>query len=359
MSRSRGQAAAAGMGALLILLALIAGLPALLYRLGGSPLPGHLPGATQVGHALLHRDSASLVLAAVRDVSWIAWALFTLAVLAEVQAVLRRRTAPRLRLGGMQSAAGLVALAALTFTAAPVGTLLTTPQPVPAVLQADVTPGLAAPFTIAPHARPAVAPGPAVAPPAPARHARSAAPDAGAGADAGPGLGWGTGAGPGDSGPAAMAGPRAETVAAVTAAGESGARAGSAQEEGMGFIQLVTVRPGDCLWTIAQQHLGHGDLYHEIVALNLGHDMGDGQIFANPSVIQPGWVLHVPADPGAPPPGRPQPGSGSPAPGSGGAGGTHAGHPTSSPSFGHPHAAATPPATPAATASPRPGRPRP
>jgi hypothetical protein len=135
VSRRRGQAAAAGLGALLILLALIVGLPALLYRLGGSPLPGHLPGATQVGHALLHRDSASLVLAAVRDVSWIAWALFTLAVLAEVQAVLRRRTAPRLRLGGMQSAAGrLVALAALTFTAAPVGTLLTTPQPVSAVL---------------------------------------------------------------------------------------------------------------------------------------------------------------------------------------------------------------------------------
>ena len=120
----------------------------------------------------------------------------------------------------------------------------------------------------------------------------------------------------------------------------------------MGFIQLVTVRPGDCLWTIAQQHLGHGDLYHEIVALNLGHDMGDGQIFTNPSVIQPGWVLHVPADPGGPLPGTPGPGSGSPAAGRGGDGGTHAGHPTSSPSFGHPHASATPAATPAATASP-------
>ena len=93
MSRGRGRPAAAGLAALVTLLALVAGLPVLLYRLGGSPLPGHLPALRQVGRALLHRDSASVVLAAVRDVTWLAWALFTLAVLAEVQAVLRRRTA--------------------------------------------------------------------------------------------------------------------------------------------------------------------------------------------------------------------------------------------------------------------------
>ena len=46
----------------------------------------------------------------------------------------------------------------------------------------------------------------------------------------------------------------------------------------MGFYQLVTVRPGDCLWTIAQQYLGNGDRYTEIVELNLGHDMGHGQV---------------------------------------------------------------------------------
>ena len=227
MSRSRGRSAAAGLGALLILLALLAGLPVLLYRLGGSPLPGHLPGASQVGHALLHRDSASIVLAVVRDVSWIAWALFTLAVLAEVQAVLRRRTPPRLWLGGMQTAAArLVALAALTFSAAPVGTLLATPQPVSTVLQADVTAMPAPHFTMA-----ARMPSPA---------------------------------------------PRTETVAAMSTTTAAGARAGSAGENGMGISQVVTVQPGDCLWSIAQQRLGSGDRFHEIVALNLGHDMGDG-----------------------------------------------------------------------------------
>ena len=63
----------------------------------------------------------------------------------------------------------------------------------------------------------------------------------------------------------------------------------------MGFYQLVTVRPGDCLWTIAQQYLGNGDRYTEIVDLNLGHDMGHGQAFTDPSMIWPGWVLHLPA----------------------------------------------------------------
>ena len=139
MTRSRRAATAAGLGAIAALLAVVVGLPVLLYLLGGSPLPAHLlggsshpghpSGLSSVGHDLLHRDSAGVVLGAVRIISWLAWAAFTLAVLNELQAALRRRTPPRLFLGGLQDAAGrLVALAALRFTAAPVGTLLATPQ---------------------------------------------------------------------------------------------------------------------------------------------------------------------------------------------------------------------------------------
>ena len=365
MSRGRGRSAAAGLGALLVLLALIAGLPVLLYRLGGSPLPGHVPAAAQVGHALLHRDSASVVLAAVRDVTWVAWALFTLAVLAEVQAVLRRRTAPRLWLGGMQTAAArLVALASLTFSAAPVATLLATPQPVSTVLQADVTAMPGAHFTVAPRlpsgapppapsreapappwaaatGRPEIQPGPAIPSPALTPAAPGTSPWAG----------W-PGGGPGN-GSEAAAGPRVETVAAVLGTA-AGAQAGPAQEDGMGIIQLVTVQPGDCLWTIAQQHLGSGGRYHEIVALNLGHDMGNGQVLTNPSLIQPGWVLHLPAGGGVAQPGGGAPPGGGPPPGPGG--GTHPGHPVSGPPFSSPHpsASAAPVATPSAGPSAQP-----
>jgi DNA-binding SARP family transcriptional activator len=264
VTAGRGRHVAAGIAALAALIALTAGLPVLLYRLGGSPLPGHLPGLSQVGHGLLHRETPEVFLAVVRDVSWLAWAAFTLAVLTEVQAVARRRTPPRLWLGGLQGAAGrLVALAALTFTSAPAATLLATPQPVSSVAMV----------------------------------------------------------------------PQAE-VTGMPSAHSHG------QGMSMDFFQLVTVRPGDCLWSIAQHYLGSGDRYHEIVQLNLGHDMGHGQQFSDPAVIQPGWVLHVPSGGDG---GGSHPGShGGAGTGSTGQHGTHTGHPTHDHHFRHRHHAAPP-----------------
>jgi hypothetical protein len=93
-----------GLAALITLLVLLAGLPLLLYRLGGSPVPAHVAAPGQIWRALLRRDNGWLFLAAVRDVSWLAWAAFTAAVIAEVQATLRGRNAPRMRLGGLQAA---------------------------------------------------------------------------------------------------------------------------------------------------------------------------------------------------------------------------------------------------------------
>ena len=52
--------------------------------------------------------------------------------------------------------------------------------------------------------------------------------------------------------------------------------------------RVVVVREGDCLWTIAQHYLGAGDRYTEIVNLNLGHQMADGQVFSDPSLILAG-----------------------------------------------------------------------
>jgi DNA-binding SARP family transcriptional activator len=301
VTRGRGSQAAAGVVALLTLLALVAGLPVLLYRLGGSPLPGHLPGLTQVRHGLLHRESPGVFLAAVRDISWIAWAAFTLAVLAEAQAVLRRRTPPRLWLGGLQGAAArLVALAALTFTSTPVGTLLTTPQPVSAVTvapQADVTAASAQVTTAFQEA----------------------------------------------------AAPHTQTARDTAAREDATAARSGAQGMSMDFFQLVTVRPGDCLWTIAQRYLGSGDRYQEIVSLNLGHGMGNGQVFSDPSVIWPGWVLHLPAHGGGQDSGSQDSGSqgtgsqgtGSPGTAGGSQAGTHGGHQTRDRHFRHPHRTAS------------------
>jgi DNA-binding SARP family transcriptional activator len=322
VTRRRGPAVAAGLAALITLVALVVGLPVLLYKLGGSPLPSHVPSIAQIGHALLHRDSGGVFLAAVRDISWIAWVLFTLAVLVEVQAVLRRRTPPRLWLGGMQGAAGrLVAIAALAFTTAPVGTLLVAPQAAHAAV-----------MTVVPRSGMASLPQAGVTYPAPAGAASALSQHAGS--------------------------PGAQEDAI-------GAEPAVSQGKSMGFVQLVTVKPGDCLWTIAQRYLGNGDRYHEIVSLNLGHDMGHGQVFSDPSVVWTGWVLHVPTAGQHTDGGGSHAGHQSDAGGSGGAGrhsssasgsgsagdsghGAHGGHPSGHQHFRHPHPAAS--ATPSGQA---------
>src|SRR5579875_2086600 len=264
MSRGRAglTALARGCAAMAVLAVLVIGLPVLLYRLGGSPVPRHLPRLAQVSGALLRRDDGTVFLDAVRDISWIAWAAFTIAVVAEVQAHLRGRSAPRLRVAGLQGLAGLlVAVAAMTFSGSPAVLVTAAPAALAATLHASAD-------------RPA------------------------------------------------------------------GAR-------------LVTVQPGDCLWSIASRYLGAGDRYPEIVELNLGRDMGHGQVFSDPADIWPGWVLRLPApghrhDPAALT-GRGRAGTGSRGGARGAAGsghgqaarpGEHAAHPGGDPRFGRPHPAA-------------------
>jgi DNA-binding SARP family transcriptional activator len=58
------------------------------------------------------------------------------------------------------------------------------------------------------------------------------------------------------------------------------------------------VQAGDSLWTIAETHLGDGADWTAIAALNLGHPMGGGHSFVDPSVILPGWTLRLPIEPG-------------------------------------------------------------
>src|SRR5260221_2082860 len=117
-----------GLTALLTLIILVVGLPIALYRLGGDPLPHHIPSWHHIGTLLLHRDNGTVFLGAVRDLSWIAWAAFTAAVAVEAQAAVRGRRAPRLRRLCIQNAASwLVAASALAFSSQPAAVLASTP----------------------------------------------------------------------------------------------------------------------------------------------------------------------------------------------------------------------------------------
>lgn len=108
-----------GLAAAAVIVAVIGGVPLLLLRIASSPLPAHLPGWHQLGTLLAQRDNTgSVFLALVRDLTWLAWLIFTVALVVELQAVARGRLAPQLHLGGIQGAAAkLAAIAALSFSA--------------------------------------------------------------------------------------------------------------------------------------------------------------------------------------------------------------------------------------------------
>lgn len=54
------------------------------------------------------------------------------------------------------------------------------------------------------------------------------------------------------------------------------------------------VRPGDTLWSIAEQAYGSGTEYRRLVDANVGRAMPDGRVFSAQGVIQPGWRLSAP-----------------------------------------------------------------
>ncbi|MFG3603584.1 LysM peptidoglycan-binding domain-containing protein [Micromonospora chersina] len=124
-----------GLGALVVLCAVLGGGPIALLAFAGNPLPDHLPTLAEVGTALTSRDDGQLFLRALAVVGWFGWATFAFSVLVELLAGALRRPAPRLP--GMRrqqrAAAALVGSVALILAASPAAAsaaTLAAPQPV-------------------------------------------------------------------------------------------------------------------------------------------------------------------------------------------------------------------------------------
>jgi DNA-binding SARP family transcriptional activator len=109
-----------GVAALAVLVFLLAGIPAGLYLVGGSPIPQSVPSWAEVTARLTQPDTDNtLFLAAVRLIGWAAWAIFTATTLAEAIGFIRGHSLPRLPapVRPLQHLArDLIATAALIFT---------------------------------------------------------------------------------------------------------------------------------------------------------------------------------------------------------------------------------------------------
>lgn len=175
-------------------------------------------------------DDGTVALGVIGVVAWIAWAIFTLSVVLDIAARVRSRRAPELPgLAVPQLAAGqLVGLATLLFISLPAVTAVAT------VPRAEAAPLHVPERTLT---SPAV-PSPAVAAPEPENQVEAA-----------------------------------------------DAHATDAQA-----TEAYTVKRGDSLWKIANERLGDGTRYVELVALNRAI-LGD-----RPDFLDPGTVLRVPLD---------------------------------------------------------------
>jgi LysM repeat protein len=139
-----------GLGALAVLVAVLAGGPIALLAFAGNPLPDHVPTLSEIGTTLTSRDDGQLFLRTLALLGWAGWATFALSVLVELPARMLGR--PAIRLPGMsrqqRAAAALVGSVALILVASPAATAastMTTPHYAP-----PAAPAVSAPAVVQP-----------------------------------------------------------------------------------------------------------------------------------------------------------------------------------------------------------------
>src|SRR6476646_6431434 len=232
----------AGVGAIVLLVALTVGVPIALITVVGLPLPHSLPKLS----ALTSQLDINAILRILSVIIWLAWIQLVWCVLVEIKAAASHVAAsPKVPLAGAtQSLAHrLVTAALLLFTAA-----------------AALTP------TVISHG-----------PPRPA-HSVSA-----------------------QVTPAPLTPAQVTPAIPVTPAGLTAAQAAQSHHHAPNSDKMYTVNPPvgrfhESLWEIAHNHLGDGRRYREIFELNKDRVQPDGSKLTIASLIRPGWQLLMPKD---------------------------------------------------------------
>lgn len=313
--RGRVQTAAALLRALVslsVLVALMAGLPALLWWATSIVGP---PGLAALHSLLSTEDSGQVFLLLLACIGWAGWACFTIAVLLEIPAQLRGRAAPQIRgLVGQRIAAALVGTLLL---ALPAGTALAAPATaVPAGLPVNSASAVAVPGTQSNTAR-AEASSQAVGT-AVTHTVRDTRPAESLWSIAAERLSdgekWGDIAAL-NEGHTMSDGTTFQAdrpiqpgwTLRLPADARPATDGDSPRQMGPPPATTYTVQEGDNLTGIAATTLGNPDRYGEIFDLNSGHVLPDGNVFTDPDLIYPGQQLTLPPPATATPSPPPQP----------------------------------------------------
>ncbi|GLZ15873.1 hypothetical protein Acsp04_61080 [Actinomadura sp. NBRC 104425] len=227
-----------GIGAFIVLASLLVGFPFLLYVVGGSPIPDHLPAWPEVASALMRPDDDhALFLSAVRLIGWSAWLLFAVLIGTETVGYLAGRPGPHLPRPVRPAqllARDLVAMAALLFTASTALTSSVGSLPAHAVTaEAEELPAPSPSFTSDASTHPQAVP--------------------------------------------------------TTEPSKADAKRPS--------WRTRTIKRGDTLWDIARRHYGSGRLYPRIFKASRDLDQPTGvPLLRRPSLIYPGQRIRIPLD---------------------------------------------------------------
>ncbi len=232
-TRGRLRRLARGIGALIVLVAVVVGVPALMT--GMHMLPHSVPSPHQLGQDFKQRDNGPIAVVVIAAGVWICWLLFTVSLIPEIAAAIRKR--PSFVLPGLSAfqrpAGSLVAAVAIAFTVAPMIGALT-------VIRAEAAP-----------------------PPLPGSRNSVAIAFA----------------------PLLAAPDRSISRSHPDQHGISGAHPRTVREPNPTYV----VQRRDTMWRIAEDHLGDPMRYTEIVQLN-------AQVIGPDNEIATGTVLVMPAD---------------------------------------------------------------
>lgn len=284
----------AGLFALLVIVAIVVGLPVVLLAVGANPLEG----ISLSLDALTSPDDGTLFLAVIKIVAWISWALLTISLVLELLSRLRGVRPPSLRgLAVPQNAArSLVGTAALLFVALPSMATAATAAPLAAPVAHVVTVDVATTSETTVDEStpaPAVNEAPTAVEAAPTTHVVQHTVQ------------------PGESlwsiaedllGDGHRFGELVEQNADVLGGQASLIRPGlvlsvtvpNAETPDAGSEKTVIVERGDTLSSIAQDELGDPDRYPELLEASRHIEQPGGAHLTDPNVIDVGWSVQIP-----------------------------------------------------------------